>query len=298
MDITPNSFTWAVAQLLSSSAQTRSTELLLSHASSSAAESEHEFLATIPDEATQDERSLLTFSQLLRSIGGFAEPEKCSGFTRDDQNALNASFSHTLERSLSGEYLSVAPKEGTFASLVNDYSSGAQWWTTPSIETFEGISFERGGLLSPRFSSNLEIIGSLPIAILLAEDSALEVFDRITQWRLCHTHRKVTVFSSHEIENTLAARILRIESAADFVELTEKHPLNAACKVPGNQDDWSQYGYDVLPNWSMIAHEYEGVVLSAGTYLADSWRTLSTAYGRTRISGWIPEAIYLFPSTP
>ena len=91
---------------------------------------------------------------------------------------------------------------------------------------------------------------------------------------------------------TFAKPVLHLDSAASFVNITDRLPQAARCDVHQDSWWWGQFGYEELPSWFQLSKHYAGVSLGIDAYF-DSWIPLRTKGGTTRISGWLPESLFL-----
>ncbi|VEI14059.1 hypothetical protein [Trueperella bialowiezensis] len=293
VELTPNAQAWAIASWLGDPTAPAIDLPRINDLLEGFGHSDEELLREVPDEVSGAERALLIFSELLRSIPDYSEPVNFPSVTEDKRRRLSSHFVQTYSECVSESFVVMPSKSGQW-QLTDDYAGGTQWWTTPSVETFQPITFYRGQVLSPVLSQNLQLFGSMPIHDLFFEGDITEVPMKIMRWKATDKSG-MRVVDPQDFQCDVG-QILRINSASDFVDLTEAHPYRADCTVPTNRPDWELYGYEVLPHWAAIAREYAGVSLSAEAYLESSWTPLQTQHGATRISGWIPEVVYLLRS--
>lgn len=289
--VNPNTYAWAIAQLCCGSDQLEFSPLPFANEVS---QGEFENIAKeIPPVRDVAERSLLIFSEQLRSIGGIGWPLKFPGYTQTDQEALNNSLHTILNDKSSGIYATVPSRKRKSSELLEDYSCGTFWWTTPQLKSHYSFTIYDGRTVNPVFKPDMSVLGSILFETVLREDCPTELSARITEWQNFQKQHDVMYYERHEIENIIGGSVLRIDSATDFINLTEEYPLQAICKNPINRIYWEKYNFEVLPHWSRVAQDYAGVSIGVSTYLEHSWIFLTTKYGRTQIAGWIPEVIYL-----
>lgn len=295
VELTPNAQAWAIASSLGNPTQSIFVSSFIDELLEGFAETDEELLSEIPTEASGLERTLWIFSELLRGITGYSEPVNFPSVTVDERRRLLSHFTHTYSQCVS-ESFAVMPSNSVQWHLIDDYSGGSLWWTSPSDEIFQPVNFYSGQILSPLLSQDVPLFGSMPIHDLFFEGDITEVPMKISKWK---TIDKSGMRFLHPIDfQRNLGTVLRIESAADFVELANAYPRRADCTVQNNMASWELFGYDVLPHWVAIAGEYSGVSLSAKAYLESSWTPLQTPRGTTRISGWIPEVVYLLQKSP
>lgn len=94
-------------------------------------------------------------------------------------------------------------------------------------------------------------------------------------------------------------RVYEIDSAEAWAELCRAHPLVVTRQ---RSYDWGQAtgrtGAWVTPDWSSVAHEWDGVHLTYGAYLAAATRAVDVEPGTASvIAGWAPDATYWFAPT-
>lgn len=116
----------------------------------------------------------------------------------------------------------------------------------------------------------------------------MTVLEQVELWK-CREDRAYVTFIDPA---TLAKPVLHLDSAASFVNITDRFPQSARCTVHQNAWHWEQIGYEELPSWLQLSTDFAGVTLGIDAYF-DSWIPLRTKGGTTRISGWLPESIFL-----
>lgn len=274
---------WAVARSLASRGSYPSFTALESDISE-CVELLKPFARNLPKELHWKELTLLFFSELVSRIGGFSEPIDEPCFSPEQQQALNDDFREFLSDLCGAPYVHL-PLKDLRINATN--RGGDQWWTTPTLSDSLPSEMLNGGIMSPTIRQSYAVLGGVPLGVIVTEDSPYDSWERMELWR----QRISTLEVSASISFPRSA--LRISSARDFRTLVEAYPLFVTDIPPNNRDDWQQYGYDVAPNWSALSTQYGGVMLSAESYLEDSWIPLDTSKGRTRISGWKPEVLYL-----
>lgn len=130
------------------------------------------------------------------------------------------------------------------------------WWSTPP----------RGLLVS-----NGETVDGDPAAFSCTEDGPISTRAEI---------RELTVPEK---------RVLVIENAEDWAELSKRFPLDITAEV---RHDWFRVtGLDVtwiIPNWRDVAREWDGVKLSVRGYLTSATRAIDVGDNASMIAGWGP----------
>lgn len=291
VELSPNAQAWAAASLLGNPSQSvfasssRAGELLEGFAAI-----DEQLLGEIPSEASGLERTLWIFSELLRALPPYSEPMNFPFVTEGQRRELFSHFACTYSQCVSDSFV-VMPADSAQWQLTEDYAGGTIWWTAPSEENFQPVNFYSGQVLSPVFSQHVPLFESMTIHDLFYEGDVTEISTRISDWTATDKSG-MRVVDPPDSQRDIGP-ILRIDSARDFVELTEAYPLHAVCTVPTNRPYWELDGYEVLPHWAVIAREYSGVLLGAEAYLDSAWKPLQTKHGTTRLSGWIPEIVYL-----
>lgn len=244
-------------------------------------------ITQLPPNLSDEERALLIFAIMLRTFGPGAPVMEYTDFTHHDRDALNTGFAEIFLNALDPVF--IRKTDRTHPLVLNtDHSEGTRWWTAPSEVTFEPHSIERGALMSSRFREDFTVLGGVPTTLVLSDTSPLDVLYRVHYWKeMVNTQHAALQFTLQ-----LPEHILRINHAAQFIELTERYPQEVTSTLRYNVQDWDYFGYDVLPNWQTLATIYTGVMLSARAFIESSWAFLPTRYGNTKISGWKPECIY------
>lgn len=153
----------------------------------------------------------------------------------------------------------------------------AEWWSPP----IWGLSVEeaqRWGTGRPELHSTTRSLPGLgAVELLLVEDRAG------ASSALCRTvrcGRPPTVFE--------------IQDADDWRDLVERYPIEVTY---GRRGNWREAtGLDgrwLLPDWALVAQDYDAVHLSLLGYLASSGRALQLDPGvATFIAGWNPDKTY------
>lgn len=290
VELSPSAQAWAVASSLGDPAQSVFAPSRIDELLEGFGDTGEELLDQVPARASGLERTLWIFSELLRDLPPYSEPMNFAFVTEEERRRLSSHFADTYWQCVSKSF-TVMPSRSAQWQLTEDYANGHIWWTTPSVETGWPVNFYVGQVLSPVLSEDLPLFGSLPAYDLFFEGDYTEVSMRMSRWKATDTSG-MRLLDPKDLQRDIG-KVLKIENATDFVDLTEAYPLHADCKQPNNCHTWKLYGYEVLPNWAAISRDYFGVSLSARAYLDSAWTPLPTRHGMTRMSGWIPEVIYL-----
>ena len=91
---------------------------------------------------------------------------------------------------------------------------------------------------------------------------------------------------------TSAARVLEIDGPQAWQRLVAAYPRPATATY---RHTWAWTGWDgdwVVPRWSAIARDWDGVHLSVAGYLATAGRALPVGTARTLLGGWNPDETY------
>lgn len=95
------------------------------------------------------------------------------------------------------------------------------------------------------------------------------------------------------------ARVLEIDGADAWADLCRRHPLEVSAS---RRHDWfrttGRVGRWVMPDWSRVAAEADGVHLTVAGYLAAAGRAIDVSEDTASvIAGWNPDETYWFRST-
>ena len=151
------------------------------------------------------------------------------------------------------------------------------WWSPP-IWSLSADEVERwGGDLPGLGVTTRSLRGLGAIGLLLEEDSSGTLGARC--W---------------PVRSSRQPKVLEIRDAADWLDLVNRFPLDVTW---GRQATWSlATGLNLrwlLPDWSVVAQEYEAVHLTLMGYLGTSGRALELdTKMATLIAGWNPDATY------
>lgn len=90
------------------------------------------------------------------------------------------------------------------------------------------------------------------------------------------------------------SKVFEIRDSTDWLTLVERYPIDVTW---GRRGNWSLAtglnGRWLLPNWALVAHDYDAVHLSVMAYLAAAGRALSLDDGcATLIAGWNADETY------
>ena len=97
-----------------------------------------------------------------------------------------------------------------------------------------------------------------------------------------------------------STKVLEITSAEAWAELCRAHPLEVT-RLKAH--DWGsttgRSGAWVMPDWSTVAKEWDGVHLTYAAYLEGATRAIQVEPGTASvIAGWAPDATFWFVPTP
>ncbi|GAB3799787.1 hypothetical protein GCM10028798_13330 [Humibacter antri] len=154
---------------------------------------------------------------------------------------------------------------------------GGTWWSRPP---------------SDLVTTSRALPGSGPVRLTLVED------------RLGWMHATAT-----QMRTPTSPRVCEIDGPDAWVELCRRHPLDVTAS---RRHEWyrttGRDGRWVIPDWSAIGREYDGVHLSVAGYLTTAGRTLivedaapsdpSSSAAATLLGGWDPDATYWFVDLP
>ncbi|WP_106816184.1 hypothetical protein [Microbacterium timonense] len=96
--------------------------------------------------------------------------------------------------------------------------------------------------------------------------------------------------------DTSPARVIEIDGAEDWAQLCRRHPLEVTAS---RRHDWYRVtdrdGTWVIPDWTTVALEADGVHLTVRGYLAAATRLIDLGDGRASVlAGWGPDVTYWF----
>jgi hypothetical protein len=146
---------------------------------------------------------------------------------------------------------------------------GGHWWSTPAGQRLVVTTRTRPALAADGFA---------PVGLLLVEDEM--------GWR---TARSWPVHPPADVG------VLELTRPADWVALVARYPL--AVTASRRHDWWRTTGWDgewLVPDWTAVAEDYDGVHLTVDGYLSTAGRALSVpgTDARTLLGGWDPDAIW------
>jgi hypothetical protein len=92
------------------------------------------------------------------------------------------------------------------------------------------------------------------------------------------------------------ARVLEIDGPQVWAELCRRYPLESSARHRG---DWfrttGRDGRWVVPDWSRVARDVDGVHVTVAGYLASAGRAIEVEHGIASVlAGWDPDATYWF----
>lgn len=242
----------------------------------------------LPRSLDREESALLILGELMSGISPYAEPVTLAQATEHDVHRLRGSFRTVLDHMLDDRFIHYQPQADPPEAPVADYSDGSMWWSSPSLRSFTPNTLEGGGVITRCFRRNYQVLGGVPLSSVLGDDAIMTVLEQIELWKRQENREPFTFIDPA----TFTKPILHLDSAASFVNITDRFPQSARCTVHQNSWYWEQVGYEELPSWLQLSTDYVGVTLGIDAYF-DSWIPIRTKFGTTRISGWIPESIFL-----
>jgi hypothetical protein len=140
--------------------------------------------------------------------------------------------------------------------------AGGAWWSAPAA----------AGL--PCTTRRLNSFA--PVELVCRDDSFGE--ERASVWNM---------------NVAIGARVAEIHGLTDWARLVEAYPLNV---TGARRADWSRrYGWAgpwLVPDWSRLANDWDGVHVSANGYLRAQEQAAPVRDGRTVLAGWNPDATY------
>lgn len=242
----------------------------------------------LPRSLDQEECALLILGELMSGVSPYAEPVTLAHATERDALRLRESFRQVLDRMLDDRFIHLQPQGDTPEAPVTDYSDGSMWWSSPSLRGFTPNTLADGDVITRCFRRNYQILGGVPLSSILGDDSIMTVLEQVELWKRQEDRGPVMLIDP----TTFATPVLHLDSAASFVNITDRLPQAARCDVHQDSWWWGQFGYEELPSWFQLSKHYAGVSLGIDAYF-DSWIPLRTKGGTTRISGWLPESLFL-----
>jgi hypothetical protein len=85
-------------------------------------------------------------------------------------------------------------------------------------------------------------------------------------------------------------RICGLTTPDDWRELVDRYPYRLPCR-PRDWDRWTRGTKSwLLPDWSRVAEDYDGVHVTVGACLSTWGSAVPVAGGYSTISGWMPDA--------
>ena len=95
------------------------------------------------------------------------------------------------------------------------------------------------------------------------------------------------------------ARVYEIAGSEDWIELAMSYPLDASrtrrqvwFQTTGLRGPWT------IPNWALVADDYDAVHLTVAGYLTTAGRALEVAEASTLLGGWCPDQTFWLSHTP
>jgi hypothetical protein len=150
--------------------------------------------------------------------------------------------------------------------LYPEENWSGEWWSAPP----SGLANT-----TPRLG------GGCPAGLVLIEDEL--------GWRHARAQQVVPDES---------ARIYEISSPDDWAHLCAQFPLEVTGRVgadwrqvTGQSRDW------VIPDWSQVATDFDGVHLSVGGYLRSATRVIEVGGAASMIAGWSPDVTWWLNNT-
>lgn len=137
-----------------------------------------------------------------------------------------------------------------------------RWWTTPA--------------LSDLVTTTRSITGLGALKLMLVEDSI--GWKRALVWPLAPAS---------------GSRIYEISEPMAWTGLVARYPLEVT--LAKRHDWWRTTGVDaswLMPDWSAVAADYDGVHLTVSGYLTTAGRHLAVGQSGTVLAGWNPDETY------
>lgn len=159
---------------------------------------------------------------------------------------------------------SLVAEEGRAADERPDDPRAAwsgDWWSAPTglVDTSRGLADDGA------------------VGLQLVED-AFEWSDAVLQ----------------RLQPAAGARVLELRGPADWIELVVRYPLEVTASR--RHDWWRSTGGEqrwLLPDWTRVAHDWDGVHLSVAGYLSTAGRRLPAGDGyETVLAGWNPDVTH------
>lgn len=133
----------------------------------------------------------------------------------------------------------------------------------------------------PTSRSGIRTPLSVPVGLVLVEDEM--------GWRSARTW---------PVQPPPGARVYEVTHPGAWAALVERHPL--AVTASRRHDWWRVTGWDgawAVPDWEVVATEYDGVHLTVDGYLSAAGRAVPVAVPgtrpvRTMLAGWDPDATW------
>lgn len=160
--------------------------------------------------------------------------------------------------------------------LRGEHVSGA-WWSPP-IWTLTTKEAERWGSHRPELYRTTRSFPELGAVRLLLEEDSFGTPSALCWHLRCNR----------------AAKVFEIQDSEDWRSLVERYSIEV---THGRRGNWLlATGLDVrwmLPDWALVAQDYDAVHLGLLGYLATSGRAIRLDAGAaTLIAGWDPDATY------
>ena len=137
-----------------------------------------------------------------------------------------------------------------------------RWWSTPA--------------LSDLVTTTRSITGLGAIKLMLVEDSL--GWKRARVWPLAPAP---------------GSRIYELSGPTAWTDLVARYPLDVS--LSKRHDWWRTTGVDgpwLMPDWSAVAADYDGVHLTVRGYLTTAGRYLAVGQSGTVLAGWNPDETY------
>jgi len=238
------------------------------------------------DRALANQQVIETLQPAAKAIGDApASAWWSDGVALDDQVLIDWRRNGAPQARLTGAAVVLAEWEKQTAEneeRFRDKHISDAWWSPP-IWSLTLEETKRWGPDRPELSKTTRSLPELgAVGLLLEEDS----FGAPSA--LCLPVRA-----------RLSPKVFEIRNSSDWLALAERYPIEVTW---GRRGNWSQAtglnGRWLLPDWALVAHEYDAVHLSLTGYLATSGRALSLDTGSaTLIAGWNPDETYWLTDT-
>jgi hypothetical protein len=86
------------------------------------------------------------------------------------------------------------------------------------------------------------------------------------------------------------AMIYEVNGPRDWASLVERYPMDATGTHDGEWRYWGGVrGPWLLPDWTKVSEDYDGIHVTIGGYLTSSGRAIQVGDSYTMLAGWVPD---------